>query len=337
MTRAWFENKDKQFDCQSMVVKLIDLCRNRGADIEPLLRGTGIFYEDLYRRQNYLSFAQIETLLSNAQKQVNSSDLSFLLGRRLFPNQNPDVSELIYNATSLADLLRLCRCYQYLMFPWLFITVRQHQDKTWLIVDNAIAESAQQLFFYEMLYTAVNATCKWHIGHQIPLHFYFRQKRPRNIYQYEENLGHRLTFNYPLNMIAVDNQWLNKKLLNSSALARQHHRLQCSAQLHKTPQRIGLLQYTRQLLTRENINNLEELADALAISQATLKRKLKQHGCSFQQIHDSVKSQTALFDLKVRQLSNEQAASSSRFNNLPNFRRAIKRWTGMTPSQLKSG
>lgn len=337
MNRAWFELKDKQFDCQSLVVKLIDLCRNRGADTEQLLRGTGIFYEDLYRRQHYLSFEQIAKLLSNAQKLVKSNDLSFLLGRRLFPNHNPDISELINNARSLRDLLRIMQCYQYLMFPWLYITCKQHQNKTWLIVENAVAVSPQQLFFFEMLCTVINATCKWHIGHQIPLHFYFQQNRPRNIYQYEENLGHRLTFNYPLNMIAVDNEWLDKKLLNSSLLARKHHRKLCSQQLHKVPQRTGLLQYVKQQLQRENINNLEDMAEALAISPATLKRKLKLHGSSFQNLHDKVKSQTVLFDLKVRQLTNEQAAQSAKFSNLPNFRRAIKRWTGMTPSQLKSG
>lgn len=337
MTRLWFELKDKQFDCQTLVIKLLDLARNRGADVELLLRGTGIFYQDLLSRQQYLSFEQLEKLLANAEKQVNSRDLSFLLGRRLFPNHDADVSELINNARSLDDLFRLMLCYQYFMFPWLWIKRKQHEGKTWVVVNNAVAESSQQTFIYEMLCTAINATCKWHIGHQIPLHFYFKQKRPRNIYQYEENLGHRLTFDYPMNMVAIDTHWLHKPLLNNSALVRRHHRRQCSTRLKKVRQKTGLLQYATHLLLSTNINNQEDLADAMEISLATLKRKLKKHGSSFQKLQDQTKSQTALFDLKVRNLSNEQAAHLLNFNNLPNFRRAIKRWTGLTPSQLKSG
>lgn len=336
MTRRWFENKDKQFDCQSMVVKLIDLARNRGADKEALLRGTGIFYEDLFNQQNYLSFQQLEKLLLNAQKQVNSQDLSFLLGRRLFPNHNPDISGLINNARTLQDLIRLVSCYQYLCFPYLSITSKHHDGKLWLLVNNAISESGQQTFLYEILCTAINATSKWHIGHQLPFCFYFRQKRPRNIYQYEENLGHRLTFDYPMNMIAIEEHWLGKKLVNSSSLARQYHRQHCSQALAKVPQRTGFLQFVARQIADRNINNLDDLARMLDISPATLKRKFKQHGSSFQKLHDQLRAQTALFDLKVRNLTNEQAADSLNMSNLPNFRRAIKRWTGMTPSELKA-
>ncbi|BDX08454.1 helix-turn-helix domain-containing protein [Planctobacterium marinum] len=81
----------------------------------------------------------------------------------------------------------------------------------------------------------------------------------------------------------------------------------------------------------------QNLTSGMQISPATLKRKLKQHGTSFQKLQDLSKAQTALFDLKVKNLTNEQAAQSSQFKNLPNFRRTIKRWTGMTPSELKSG
>lgn len=336
MTRYWFENKDKQFDCQSLVVRLLDLSKNRGANVEQVLRGTGVFYEDLFLSDHYISFEQLEALLANAQRLVSSQDLSFLLGRRLITHQQGDVSPLVYNVRTLQDLLNVVRCYQYLLFPWLYFTVKRYDDKTWLLVNSSVSESEQNDVLFEIFCTALNAICKWHIGHQVPMHFYFKQKRPKNIYQFEENLGHRLVFDYPMDMIAVDNIWLSKPLTNSNILARNFHRKQCSTALKKVPQRTGLLQLVAHKLKHNQNLSLEQVAESLHVSPATFKRKLKQHNTSYQKLQDRVRSQTALFDLKVKGLTNEQAAATLNFSSLANFRRAIKRWTGLTPSELKA-
>ncbi|MEP0357605.1 hypothetical protein [Paraglaciecola sp.] len=56
---------------------------------------------------------------------------------------------------------------------------------------------------------------------------------------------------------------------------------------------------------------------------------------SFQQIQDELGKQYATYLLQMQHLSNEESASLMQFNDIPNFRRAVKRWTGQTPSQLR--
>lgn len=373
MSRTWFELDDKCLNSHSLAVRLIDLAIQRGANRDTLLRGTGIFYQDLQHSPIKLSPQQLFKLIANAQKQVTSHDLSFLLGRRLFPSNLGIASQLLSNARHFNDMLRMVQCFQSIIFPYLHVRVERlstrslntglsenahsnkvcqhrdfhhknaqqnsaHYDKTYLLISTAMAESNKDdttRFFIEMLCAAIHSTFKWQLGQSVPIHFYFRFPRPRNIYQYEENLGYRLHFNQPLQMIAIDNSYLTQPMPDSSELVRKQQRAVCIQARDSQPFQTGLLQHVRACIQQLPSGSLEEVAEHMQISPATLKRKLKQHGSQFQKLQDQVKMQCALFDLIVRDLGNKEVAQNVGFSDLANFRRAFKRWTGMTPSEVR--
>ena len=80
---------------------------------------------------------------------------------------------------------------------------------------------------------------------------------------------------------------------------------------------------------------LENVAIALNISTATLKRKLASHNTSYQQLLDLYRKQQAIFLLTELGHSNEKVAYALKFSDITNFRRSFKRWTGLTPNALK--
>lgn len=102
---------------------------------------------------------------------------------------------------------------------------------------------------------------------------------------------------------------------------------------------VGLLQWLNQLIEQQiqqhGLASLEHTAEQMEMSVATIKRKLSQHNTSFQRLLDQHRQQQAIFKLTEQGLSNEQVAEQLNFNDPTNFRRAIKRWTGLTPSALK--
>ena len=81
--------------------------------------------------------------------------------------------------------------------------------------------------------------------------------------------------------------------------------------------------------------SLERAAAAFAMSPATFKRKLSKHATSYQQQHDQVRLQVALYLYQVKGYSNDQVASHLHFHDATNFRRSFKRWTGVPPSALR--
>ena len=117
---------------------------------------------------------------------------------------------------------------------------------------------------------------------------------------------------------------------NLTLQAYARHRL--NRQMHC---RRGLLDSVRAMLHRNSSLTLPEAAARLNMSAASLKRKLSEHQTSFSDLHDNIRRQQAIFYLQVQKLNNEQSAVKMAFSDITNFRRAVKRWTGLTPSELR--
>ncbi|MCA8010211.1 helix-turn-helix domain-containing protein [Burkholderia cenocepacia] len=75
-----------------------------------------------------------------------------------------------------------------------------------------------------------------------------------------------------------------------------------------------------------------QVADALGISLATLKRRLKAEHTSFRKIRDVLLRNIAIDDLKGGVTSVEAIAGRLGFGDAASFRHAFKRWTGHAPT-----
>jgi AraC-like DNA-binding protein len=78
-----------------------------------------------------------------------------------------------------------------------------------------------------------------------------------------------------------------------------------------------------------------EIAKRLCLSERTLRRRLADNGVSYQELLDSVRKHRALEMLANPRLSFEQVVFEVGFCDSHNFRRALKRWTGSTPSEMR--
>lgn len=79
----------------------------------------------------------------------------------------------------------------------------------------------------------------------------------------------------------------------------------------------------------------EEAAAALFICKRTLARRLKLEGTSFRQLRDEILSQQAVGYLRDSRMSVEAMAELLNYHDSANFRRAFKRWFGMTPDEYR--
>ena len=105
--------------------------------------------------------------------------------------------------------------------------------------------------------------------------------------------------------------------------------------LEQREYRVTLLDAVRYYLRRSSNASLPAIAGKLGLSPASLKRKLADHDTTFSLLHDDIRRQQAIYYLQVQKLNNEQSALKMAFTDITNFRRAVKRWTGQTPSQLR--
>lgn len=93
----------------------------------------------------------------------------------------------------------------------------------------------------------------------------------------------------------------------------------------------------REALGRGALVGLEEVADALAMSERKLQRQLREEGKRFRELQDEVRAERALELLQREQLPAGTVAERLGFESDSAFTRACKRWFGRTPRELRKG
>ncbi|MEY4581499.1 MAG: hypothetical protein RL701_6202, partial [Pseudomonadota bacterium] len=81
--------------------------------------------------------------------------------------------------------------------------------------------------------------------------------------------------------------------------------------------------------------SMKETAKRLALSVATLRRKLESEGSSFTLLLERARSDAAQRYLSKPEPSVTEVAFLLGFSNLRAFSRAFRRWTGVTPSVFR--
>ncbi len=81
--------------------------------------------------------------------------------------------------------------------------------------------------------------------------------------------------------------------------------------------------------------SLDRLASKLGMSRATLQRRLKAEGTSFEAMLDGLRQRLARRYLRKENFSVKKTAYLLGFSDPAAFSRAFKRWTGRSPSALR--
>ena len=348
-------SQDKVIVGYWLVRAALNVALSRGANKNKLLRGTGIF-EDALQHYSLLSTKQYSSLLVNVQSQARGGDVSFLLGGA-FASQwlsSPlSVLKSCENVEQLLLQLTQRHTYRWCSLPLCQFQRFENADQIMLVPQFTGVSSKQLQFSIEMAFASVVALMKSIANKRIRLSFSFTENRPRNIADYETHLGLKLSFNRAFNSICIEKDVLRQPLeltAQSDCSAESHVSLEgvVSNSATQTKEgasielqnRLSLPDFVRRYVyassnTQAANIGLPELAETLNVSVATLKRKLKEYGTSYRALCEEVQRNHALLLLSVHKVSNETAANAMGINDLPNFRRTVKRLTGKTPSELR--
>ena len=348
-------SQDKVIVGYWLVRAALNVALSRGANKNKLLRGTGIF-EDALKPYSLLSIKQYSSLLVNVQSQARGGDVSFLLGGA-FASQwlsSPlNALKACENVEQLLLQLTQRHTYRWCSLPLCQFQRFENADQIMLVPQFTGVSSKQLQFSIEMAFASVVALMKSIANKRIRLSFSFTESRPRNIADYETHLGLKLSFNRAFNSICIEKDVLRQPLeltAQSDCSAESHVSLEgvVSNSATQTKEgasielqnRLSLPDFVRRYVyassnTQAANIGLPELAETLNVSVATLKRKLKEYGTSYRALCEEVQRNHALLLLSVHKVSNETAANAMGINDLPNFRRTVKRLTGKTPSELR--
>ena len=112
----------------------------------------------------------------------------------------------------------------------------------------------------------------------------------------------------------------------------------CEEQLSRQTRHDDLESQIRSLLLAalpEACPGADEVARTLNMTARTLRNRLAERGTHFQLILDQLREQMACTELSRTRTKVEQIAWRVGFQDAPSFRRAFKRWTGLTPHEYR--
>lgn len=84
-----------------------------------------------------------------------------------------------------------------------------------------------------------------------------------------------------------------------------------------------------------HVPTLAEVARALAVSERTLRRRLREYGTSYSELLQEVRRNSALTALVYSSLTVDQIAAQLGYTETTNFRHAFRRWLGDSPHAFR--
>lgn len=317
---------------------LIEMAMSRGIEEHKLLRGTGIFREDIAEKYRPLAPQQCFQLILNMQKHIHSHELSFLSGHRIFTALNTTASNRFHDelnsAANLQQAIDVLLDRQIHLMPLLNVRAVYEQDRLIIYWQDACGAGATLIFLLEMMFTALNSLSRWRSENNIPWQFYFTHNKPGYIEQYDVHLNSTVQFSSQVNAMAIARDYLHCPWKENVV----DRRLPDDGLTRQTSQPLalqrGFLAETYTYL-RNNIQHnpgLEQTAADFGMSSASFKRKLKKHHSHFQEQYDLVRKDLALYWLNEAGWSKKQIARKLHFYDVANLRRAFKKWTGDLPN-----
>lgn len=331
-----FEHDQCLYPSHYQLLILVELLNEQGVSSHLYLKGTGLFYEDIVSGKKYISADQFIKVVENAQR-LGDASLAFRWGHSLWPGHYDVYTQVINQCHNLHDFFQTLTVYSQLVCPLIKPRVLEGEANYFVHWQDEIGISTISDFLVIAYSTAVSSLCYWLMGEKPNWYVCFSKPKPREYEEYQVAFGDALQFDFSVDMLIFDKSFFNRSWQFTHRQDAISGLITKQANAQYPFPEYGLIGWLTQWVreNRKGENQLEHAAHGLLMSPATLKRKLKRHRTSFQKIQDQVRLHTCLYLQYEKQWNNQQIAQYFQFSDANNFRKAYKRWTGMTPSCMR--
>ncbi|MEU4200439.1 AraC family transcriptional regulator [Streptomyces sp. NPDC026294] len=183
----------------------------------------------------------------------------------------------------------------------------------------------------------------WLVGRRIPLrHARFAHPAPAHAHEYELLFGCAVRFGAPRTAAVFDARWLAAPVVRDEAALTAMLRRAPADLLSRREYGTTVTERVRRTLVLAlraagpaRLPEAAEVAARLAVSPATLRRRLQEEGTSYRRLKDAVRRDAAISSLAAGREPIAELAARLGFSEDTAFHRAFRRWTGTTPGAYR--
>jgi AraC-like DNA-binding protein len=317
---------------------LVETAEAQGAERHALLDGTNITEAMLASPDARISYVQFGALVRNALALTGNSGLGIDVGKRLHLPALGMVGLAIMSTSSMGEALDAGLRHYKRIAPTFDLSIEVEGASARFVVRESVPTAPYQAFATETLLVAYALQARALLGKPLPVRrVQLAYPRPSHAERYKEIYDVPYTFDAATTWVELDAAFLAERLAYgdpaSAKLAEQYF-AEHPLPAHESD---GLvLQVRRRILAaRGKVPEVAQIARELQTSERSLRRGLSELGTSYQELLDEARRERALEWTRSTSTPFDQLASQLGFSDVRSFRRAFKRWTGRTPSELR--
>ncbi|MEB0047137.1 MULTISPECIES: AraC family transcriptional regulator [unclassified Pseudomonas] len=318
------------------VALVLNAFKAKGLSSDALLADSGISAADLSRADTRITTHQEMQVCANAV--ALKRDIGLELGRRMHVSSYGMLGYALLTSATFGDALRLAIRYPALLGTLFELSLEDDGEHIWFVAADYRESASLAVFNAEFCLVSLKVICDDLLGHSLPLlRARFEHTAPDYQATYAEHFDCSLHFEARDNAFAFDRCWLDQPLPLADTITHQAMAERCRKQNTEFTGRQAWLGRIRQLLSAQ-LNaapGLEGLAEQMTCSARTLRRHLKDLGCSYQELLDELRFERAKQLLCEDQWPIYRIAEALGFSETASFRHAFVRWSGVAPSQFR--
>ncbi|MGH8528748.1 MAG: AraC family transcriptional regulator [Nevskiales bacterium] len=319
---------------------ILELAEARGVSRETLLAGLNIPTETLAAADGKLSQWQSSQLLYRALQLTRDPALGYAIGLHSNLTSHGFVGFGLMSHRTLREALEFGTKFVQLRTP--FLSIRYFTDRQQGVIEVAERFSFGPLrqctfdLFLVGLWRMVPQLSAGLVTRQT-IELWFDYPEPEYYAAYRERLP-VVRFSMVANQLRFPAEYLDRPLNAADPATAQLVTRQLERELVQLGYAGDFLGQVRATLDNDGgkYPNLEKVAKRLCISSRTLKRKLQQHGVSFQFLLDEIRRRDSIRLLEDPSLSVEEIAQRVGYTDPANFTRAFRKWLGSPPNTYRA-
>lgn len=323
----------------SYVKQVGDLLGERGVDVSAWLARQGLCAADLDDAERSLPWNTVHKLFADSLQLAEEPGLGLLVGERLRINNHGVVGYAAMNSGTVRQVVELLERFVALRINLVTIRSVERGDQLQIQVEEAFPLGDVQRFLVSATVMALKNILDFiTLGNSVTslVSFAFadegEQRLAASLCRCPVRYGQSWNgFSLPANI-------LDKPLVTADPMAFEHAEKLCTHELNQLQADTSVSAKVRRLmLTKQHqFPSLEVTARILHMTPRTLHRRLKEEDSAYQEILDEVRHTLSVEYLRSEKISIEELSFTLGYNDASNFRRAFKRWTGLTPSRYRS-
>jgi AraC-like DNA-binding protein len=195
------------------------------------------------------------------------------------------------------------------------------------------------MFAYATYFILVYGLLCWLVGRRIPLlEARFRCAEPPAAHEYRLMFCDHMSFDQAESYVDLAPAFLDLPVIQTTKSVKPFLRDAPGSFIVKYRNPGSLAARVRKMLRAMPMAGwpaADQMAERLHVAEATMRRRLKQEGYTYQSIKDDLRRDIAIGELQDTDRTIADIATSVGFAEPSAFHRAFRKWTGMRPTDYR--